>query len=215
MIKIRERAEVESEFKELLWQMARIKLADIRQRLAGHTGVYLERQKKTYQIAIGNARGLLDDRLMDAEITRLRSLPYIKFAARTYKDGDYLIGVTRDVIMDASPRQRWDVGQYAISVPVEDFIRGSLSHIHCIPLREPKADVRTPHHHAMGISTDNRIDISLVPSTCWGSMSGIVMGAMNNFMVAEFFRSMHIYVTRYNTSSPLASIHRMAFARAL
>jgi hypothetical protein len=46
-------------------------------------------------------------------------------------------------------------------------------------------------------------------------MSGIVMGAMNHFMVAEFFRSMHIYVTRYNTRSPLASIHRMAFARAL
>jgi hypothetical protein len=212
MIKKYFRAEVTPEFIHALQTIARTKIA----RYADEAKFMPERSKKLYVSrkapVVAKLNKLRTDDGRDYEITRLRSLDFIRYEVLDHEGSRWLVAHTRDILMtrwdgERQPgenAQRWNMGPYTIYIPVDDFISGSTIHFHFVPDREPLTMYRHPHHKGYLVNIITPASpLQMDPSTCWGSFGTIVTGCVTDGDVVETFRALHAYLSRYNVRSPL------------
>jgi hypothetical protein len=167
--------------------------------------------------------GVNDGRVgLDYEKTRLRILPYTHYSALNYGGQLWLTGRTHPVIIEAAERdpetrmsttRPYHMGPYKVCVPLSAFEHGSLDNVHFIPLKNPKSYNRHPHHHAeyhYEGDYQNRVIAAEIthplqdkPRTCWGNYGSILLAIINDGDIPELFRQFYIYLTRYNSASPL------------
>ena len=153
---------------------------------------------------------------MDYEKTRLRILPFAHYSALNYDGSLWLTGKTRPIIIE-SFGTTYHMGPYKVCIPVSAFADNSLDYIHFIPLKNVKSYNRHPHHHA-NFPGDNHFvyyfkegedegkivyPLADKPSTCWGNYGAILLACMADGDIPELFRNFYIYLTRYDSGSPL------------
>lgn len=212
MIKKYFRAEVTPEFIQAMQSVARAKIA----KYAEEAKYMPERTKRIYiskkAPVVAKLSRLREDEGRDFEITRLRSLEFVKYEVIEHERAQWLAAHTKDITMtqwngDRQPgdgASRWNMGPYTIYFPVEEFISGITNHFHFVPDRAPLTMYRHPHHKGYfgDIRTPTK-PLQLSPSTCWGSFGTIVTGCVTDGDLVETFRTLHAYLSRYNVRSPL------------
>lgn len=160
-------------------------------------------------------KALCTDRLaLDKELTRLRGLPYERFFTRQYRDLNWMVGLTRPVVMTDDTR-RWQAPRYFVYIPDNVVSRGTDAAFHFVPEGYEMTTARHPHHKARtqqwGQSGDiENIDYSRAadpldyqPSTCWGSFGAIATSCIKSGDMVDLFRNIAIYLTRVNMKSLL------------
>jgi hypothetical protein len=161
---------------------------------------------------------------MDNEVARLRSLEYQEFYLTEHMQEKYFIGQTRPIIMQAykgSKRlDRYNMGSYLVVIPTNAFVNVSLEWILFIPERDMFTPWRHPHHYIRPRDYEPEpqsfIDLlSVKPNTCWASVAPAVMGMLRSIDMVEAFRMLHVFLSRYDTNSPLISISYCDFAEKL
>ncbi len=109
-------------------------------------------------------------------------------------DVPYIIGETTDVVIEHGGSRRlaagkYSLGPYRIMVP----LGGALHDIHWVPVRNPDAINRHPHHY-LGNGG---------PRTCFGSFADIMQVTVEGAEIIQALRLMGEFCHRYNESSPL------------
>lgn len=131
-------------------------------------------------------------------------LPFSKVEAEEGLDDDYelvlspnpyIVGITTPVHFFY--RGHWDMGQYAVLVP----LGGVVQEIHWIPFDEPSRLARHPHH---GVSYTGE------SNTCFGSFRSSVVLASAEGEYATLLELSSRFVHTYNPSSPLYELPRSA-----
>ncbi len=147
----------------------------------------------------------------DWEITRLRALPFTRFTSVTHSARRYLVGITKPITHDVNGIH-YELGPYAIYVPVHELQNNATRGFHFIPTKAPKVEDRFMHHYAVRRNAnDHPLDYS--PSTCWGTFGETIGNMVSIIDIPELFRFLQIYLTRYDPSSPLRGnkIERLAW----
>ena len=157
------------------------------------------------------AAGGWPNKALDQELARLYTSKYECFGVQEYNNITYLWGKTLDVTMTSTGRGRsihtgikYDIGPYFVYVPKDAFLAQTYGRIHWVPARKVMTPHRHPHHTA-NIINDGTHPLSMSPYTCSGGFGRIFAVNLANMEIAGLFRSCYIFLTRYNTSSPLAS----------
>jgi hypothetical protein len=169
---------------------------------------------------------------MDEIMTRLRGLSYtafdveeiayssgrefwdeqqLKYVSKPAEVARHLVGVTQDVII--SSHGKWNMGPYKAMIPFSKLIKSKQQgDWQFIPVSQPPDYYyRHPHHHAGYGST------WMHSATCWGGFNQIIPSLCKMADVPELFRTIYIYLGRYDGSSVLTahlSQGNFPFARA-
>jgi hypothetical protein len=155
-----------------------------------------------------------DPAAIDTMKTALRALPYTEYAVKEHNrteydwdarqdvvvHGTYLYGLSQDVTIPSAGK-KFGMGPYQVWVPVTAFAKNGHKDYQFIPNLAPTSYYRTPHHHAGGASNPFN------SGTCWGGFGGIVKSMTAEGDVPELFRSIYIYLSRYDAGSPLGGAH--------
>jgi len=144
---------------------------------------------------------------LDRMWTSLRKLNYVKYSCLKAPDGDiFLCGETDDLIFDLRDGSSWNAGHYYVCISEESILSDQLRDIHVFPKRAPRIYARHLHHGCY-----ERDNASLThplmanESTCWGSVSGSYVSALQVSDIVDLFRIMYIFCIRLDWSSPLFS----------
>ena len=78
-------------------------------------------------------------------------------------------------------------------------------------LKNPKANNRFPHHYCEKRYDDDVHPLDRSIYTCWGSFSAPIAVQLNALDVPELFRTLQIYLSRYDPHSPLRYIDELDF----
>ena len=130
----------------------------------------------------------------------------------------YLVGITKPVTLENEIRVRrptrkptyeihtakWDMGCYKVMVPI-DLLAGAKGegYWHFVPVSmENSYYARHPHHHA-GKETSS--SYWWQSKTCWGSFGPIINSLRQAADIVELFRTLYVYLGRYNGNSLLTS----------
>ena len=159
---------------------------------------------------------------LDYEKTRLRILPFTRFSALDYGDQFWLIGQTNPVTITAAETDHnthkpftidYRLGPYKVCVPMTTFNRHGIDDVHFVPLKNPLAYNRHPHHHANLHTQGDYPDkiwldhivhpLQDKPGTCWGNYGSLLAALVADGDIPELFRQFYVYLTRYNAGSPL------------
>jgi hypothetical protein len=230
-IKIAPRATISDDFKQAMDTIYRAKLEKLsRDFKYSDSRSFMRRYGRTIALLKAN---LTNPQARDMLYTRLRGLPYTAFDFVVHCDYPYLHGTTKDIVIEHNSRQ-YSFGEYQVYVPLTFFpaMRSSFSSqvkghepdgFQFVPVRNPLAHSRTPHHTASQPGAGVTDPLMMIAYTCWGGFSSIIMALGDECDIVELFRSIAIYLTRYDAGSPLESFnpsHGMAnsgfpFARAL
>ena len=164
------------------------------------------------------ASGYLDELagLMRAlsEYSEIKALP---FGGKLY-----LAARTREVVArsaadeggshrryDDSLRGRFSLGEYVVAAPTSVLSHNAIREMHFIPLRDPQADCRHPHHraHFSEFLSDgersSRHPLEMSPSTCWSQWAGIAAGLARSMDIVAFLRVMVMFLKSIYPGSPL------------
>jgi hypothetical protein len=212
MIKVQPRANVPDEFVEEVAKIATQRVKDIQEEINNMSPFQAKMHYKKIGMAVSRLALLArrDPDAIDQMKTILRSLPYTEYAVkahdRTYFNWEtnkderisetYLYGLSKDVVIPFEG-QKWDMGPYQVWVPANAFFKNGKHEYQFIPNRAPETYRRTPHHHA-GYEKN-----PFGSATCWGTFGEIVTSLTQDGDVPELFRSIYIYLCRYNPHSPL------------
>jgi len=152
--------------------------------------------------------------LLDKEITRLRGLPYERFYVRQYKGRQWLVGLTRPVVMNDDVRL-YQAPRYFVYIPENVVARGTDADFHFVPEGNELTTARHPHHKTRDYYYDEngisqplgaggvKDPLDYVPSTCWGSFGVIANSCITAGDMVDLFRNIGIYLTRVNQNSLL------------
>jgi len=164
---------------------------------------------------------------LDLELTRLRSFSFESFDAEEHNGVAYFKALTRriEMIVDdnrdytmtkSKPHDIYDIGQYTVYIPRSIDREGINSrHLHFIPMEDPLLIARFPHHVASsrGVWMNNAGHIQEAnpldaPSAvCWGGggFPAIITGIVGEAALVDLMANAHLFLSRCNTSSLLAS----------
>ncbi|MCL4561885.1 MAG: hypothetical protein M1281_14910 [Chloroflexi bacterium] len=197
--------EVSQPFIEAIQEICRYRIDVLRQEIASASSYARARvlEKNRYRIAkleaitleTGGRFGL------DGLVTTLKKLPYEKFGLAQYKNDPWLAATTRPITIPYNGHT-YEMGRYTLLMPVADARHGSLERLHMIPMKAPKTAKRHPHHvlRVEGPITD---PLAERPWTCWSEFSSVIMGMIQDADFPEFYRMLHIFLSRYNERSPI------------
>lgn len=205
-ITVKKRANISKEFVERYREAIEMSLEE--------TKTLIEQSRGTgqYEKNVGRARklhrvlhGPKDERgSIGHEITRLRSLPFVKYEVKEAGGITWMCGVSNDIIMTGNR----DAGPYVIAFNVTNG-----SDFHLIPTRDPRTAYRTAHHRATPNSELSPLEFP--KSTCQGSFGTVLRLTARNGEYAELFRSLYKFTETYNSRSPLISISNCTHIRQL
>ena len=152
---------------------------------------------------------------MEYEKTRLRSLPYARFTVVERNGERYGAGVTKPILITMPEGEMhagtWHLGPYAVYVPFSAIEEQNAGRFHFIPLKNPKANNRFPHHYCEKRYDDDVHPLDRSIYTCWGSFSAPIAVQLDALDVPELFRTLQIYLSRYDPHSPLRYIDELDF----
>lgn len=203
-----QRAVIEDSFREAL-------IAFWKRRWTDLNSAILETDIRARQIAIrDNAPTMTrlkgfctNPKLFDQEITKLHLLPYEKFFTKTYQGRVWMMGLTRPVVLTDGLKQ-WQGPQYYLCVPEDVDKRESKYAFHFLPKGAEHKRYRHPHHRVnVGDSLDDNCTGNPLGNeawTCWGSFGTIVQTCVQAGDLVELFRTLSIYISRVDFSSPLS-----------
>ena len=156
------------------------------------------------------------------EMTRLRALPYTRFTAVTHNEKSYLVGITKPItITETTPAvtrrghivhpagdvYSYYLGSYAIYLPTHDLVSNQVDHFHFIPMKCPNSLARHFHHTAIErwarTNNEDTHPLDMAVKTCWGGFGPSVNSLVSICDIPELFRTLQIYLSRHDPSSPL------------
>ena len=210
MLKIKPRAEITQEFKDLIVSAARRRLESLHNDYERMNPTFKSRFMRDNAVIITNLKGIVSDAgKQDFLWTRLRSLPYTEYAVETWRDFTYLRATTKDITV--SP-DKVDIGPYWIFVNIDNYVDGKAHDLHFVPLRDPLNFRRFYHHDAYGPRIPDGTHrqkllhhLDANPSTCWGTFGSFATAAFNAMDTPEMFRTFHVYLSRHNDHSNLGT----------
>jgi hypothetical protein len=192
MLKLPPRAEVPQDFQDAMRDLAERSLQKFR------TDLSFMRDYEQQMYKQDNAGALVkldkirrDPKAMLEAVTKLRSTPYTQFAYMTIRNEPCFYGLTKDIILDddnGKGHTFYNMGPYHVYIPFDNFL-GKNRNFQFIPARDPHSYYRHPHHR------DGH--------TCWGSFNAVVQLLLREGDVVEMFRTIAIYLTRYDLHSVL------------
>lgn len=153
---------------------------------------------------------------VDFEVTRLRALPYTRFDYLVHynpvarKRAAYLYGITQEIVLVHEGSSKYNLGPYGVFLPLDALLRGQYDGIQLVPQWDPMTRGRHPHHTASQpvssftgeyVTPQHYLDYR--PSTCWGGFGAIVMSCLHDGDIVELFRTVGVYLGRYDPHSPL------------
>ena len=217
---IKHRARVDQRFVDEVISLAQERAADLAKTLAirkensyYQDDIFRGMERSTISWVRELARGKQSETALDQELARLYTSKYECFGVQEYNGITYLWGKTLNIVMivigraggyDYPEKTKVDIGSYFINVPQGAFLNQTYSGVHMIPVRKLSTRQRHPHHTAREVS-DNDHPLGMSCSTCAGSFDKIFAVNLANMEVAGLFRSCYMFLTRYNTASPLTS----------
>ena len=160
-------------------------------------------------------------------ITRLKRLNYRRFSAVKNSGVVYLKAETHPLVIDYPNRidqpEKYDIGVYSIYCKIDSLLRGDISQIHFIPLKQPTADpahiydgwachFRHLHHKAMYKReiSDLSNPLSYEPLTCWGSFGSVIPEVAADADLVELYRMLYLFLTIHNPASPLVYLRELS-----
>jgi hypothetical protein len=163
-----------------------------------------------YGVPISKLKAGLSGTGFDMIVARLRGLEYDEFGVEEYNGEKYFYGLTNDVITN----DKYDIGPYKMYVRSLDFIESDASDMHFVPQRDPLDGRRFWHHYAIGprlkgySSTVRQLlrlehHLNANTHTCWGGFGQFAVSAFQIMDTPEMFRTLRIYISRHDPSSPL------------
>ena len=216
---IKHRARVDQRFVDEVISLAQERAADFAKTLAirkensyYQDDIFRGMERSTISWVRDLARGKQSEAALDQELARLYTSKYECFGVQEYNGTTYLWGKTLDVVMEVvgrgrygrpSPGTKFDIGPYFVYVPRNAFINQAYSGVHWIPARDVMSTRRHPHHKAY--EPTNEHPLSMPTNTCAGGFTRIFNVNLANMEIAGMFRSCYIFLTRYDTGSPLTS----------
>ncbi len=216
-IRIASRASITDAFKEALIDIYKERLISFKTQLDEAPPSIAIRLRAQSGLKVGRLVSLINDRhAFDREITKLRSLNYTMFDVVNNKGVDFLYGKTKPITM-TDDHDQWSIGEYGVYLP---FVRLKTARMnqtfegdwHFIPFASPRARVRTPHH--IGTAGDAH-PFSRPSSTCWGTFGSTIPSILEDGDVTELFRTVYLYIERYNPRSPLGNMREMTWAKLI
>ena len=217
---IKHRARVDQKFVDEVISLAQECAAELANTLAVRKqnsyyqdNIFQGMERSTISWVRDLARGKQSEAAVDQELARLYTSKYERFGVQEYNEITYLWGKTLGVVMTVvgskgsyryPAKTDLDIGPYFIYVPRDAFLSRSYMGIHMIPARKVSTRQRHPHHTAREVC-DNDHPLGMSCSTCAGSFTKIFNVNLTNMEVAGLFRSCYMFLTRYNTSSPLTT----------
>ena len=219
---IRHRARVDQRFTDEIVSLAQARAGDLARSLAirkencfYQDDIFRGMERSTIRWVRNLARGGQSNEALDQELARLYTSKYERFGVQEYNEITYLWGKTLDVVMTVvgrgrrryhsyPPKTRFDIGPYFVYIPRDAFLGQTYTNVHMIPARKVMTHQRHPHHTAESIN-GNKHPLAMSESTCAGSFAKIFSVNLANMEIAGMFRSCYMFLTRYNTSSPLTS----------
>ncbi len=152
---------------------------------------------------------------MEYEKTRLRSLPYSRFTVVERNGERYGVGITKPITIVMPEGElhagTWHLGPYAVYVPFSAVENQNAGEFHFIPIKNPKANNRFPHHYCESHYDEDTHPLDRRVYTCWGSFSSTITTLLDALDVPELFRTLQIYLSRYDPHSPLRYIDELDF----
>lgn len=160
-------------------------------------------------------------------LTRMKCLKYRRFSAVKNNESVYLKAETHPLTIEYPHREdhpeKYDIGVYAIYCQQDQLLRGDISQIHFIPLRQPTADpdhmydgwachFRHLHHKAMYKRQISQLSnpLSYEPSTCWGTFGSVIPEVAADGDLVELYRMLYLFLTIHNPASPLVYIRELS-----
>jgi hypothetical protein len=213
-IRIAERARITPEFKEAVVMLSIARLKQIREEMEYKTGLqltYYKRDMGPNIVRLGKLAKNPDGEL-DMIITRLRGLPYEAFEtichSAIHPEVMFLSGTTKEIEIRFK-NEIYHMGKYLVRIPFSKII-GTANRPggvrvepvagdawHFIPLNNlynSNSSYRTPHHYGVWPEYS---------STCWGEFSPMINDLTRSADIPELFRTISIYLSRYDSHSPL------------
>lgn len=200
---------VETEIAEAERQIERLEHANW-----GNREESIEKQRQKIAVISGwKHKELVDRRL--SSILSIKGLarvwgevhPHIPFHTSTKP---YVMAQTTDVILlDEQNGSKWDLGPYIVMLP----LGGLTAEMHWIPVRDPKAYARHPHH---GIMEQDGWSLKKGDAnTCLGDWHGYVEKSLVVGDATSLLRFMVDYIQTYNPNSVLYHMGRVLHAKRL
>jgi hypothetical protein len=198
-IRVAQRATISDHFIDGLKAVSRRKLKEIKEQADRcYSDRMRQRVLNDHAGAIAYHQKLLKDpKALDHELTKLRSLPYAAYGAVDRCGEIFLHGQTKEVVM-ASGRNKWRLGAFDVYLRVQE--NGRFEKPTMLLAGDPWLRKTHPHFtvsHASNDPLDARMSI------CWGSFGPIISGLVRDANIPEYFRTLYMYLSRYNPSSPL------------
>lgn len=159
-------------------------------------------------------------------VTRLKQLDYKSFSAIKNGGSIYLKAETHPLVIDYPNRidrpEKYAIGAYAIYCKLDSLLRGDISQIHFIPLRQPTVDPQQIsdgwachflhlHHKAIYKKelSERSNPLSYEPQTCWGSFGSVIPEVAADGDLVELYRMLYLFLTIHNPASPLVYIREL------
>ena len=216
-IRIASRASITDAFKEALIDIYKQRLISFKTQLDEAPASVARRLRADSGLKIGRLVSLINDsHAFDREITKLRSLSYTMFDIVENKGVSFMYGKTKPIAM-TDDTDYWNIGEYGVYLPLERLKTARMNQTfegdwHFIPFSSPRAIVRTPHH--VSTAGDGH-PFSRPSKTCWGTFGATVPSILEDGDVVELFRTVYLYIERYNPRSPLGSMQEMTWAKRI
>ena len=137
----------------------------------------------------------------DREQIRLTTLPYQHFSAAVHGKETYLVGLTRDLEVEDSENRKYYPGAYYVFLPASSIIYATPQQIHLLPVKQPKACQRTPHHWALGDNKKSPLTYEI--HTCLGGFANMMPAVYRLMDITGIFQAWHFYLSRWNNHSNL------------
>jgi hypothetical protein len=214
-----ERAEISEEFLDAVQDIVAYRLDEVKS-LFERMNDRVKAQRKHDLIARTAAmRAALgeDGRRSGREYlaTLFRGLPYSKFGVTRFDNRLWLAGRTHDIIISHQTQGTWNLGEYGVFFDVQHMKDTNYAGIHMVPVRDHNEYARHPHHRVS--SQDRNVGmhpLRRTPHTCWGNFPTIVSNCVTDADIVELFRTINLFLVRWNPGSPLAYINDITHKRA-
>lgn len=212
MLKIAKRANVDEHFIALMTSICQSWMdneADIARTYPAGPDAYWEANRLRHSHVRNILTGEASNRRsgLGYEITKLRSLQYTDFRAVQHEATPYLMGETKPIIINYQ-KEDYHLGPYRVYVPVGMILQNDLKSVHMIPLKAPMTNNRYMHHLAGG---DGEHPLARSPRTCWGNFGSAITSYTADADIAELFRGLHLFLSRYNAGSPLKPLTQLGW----
>lgn len=218
-MKITPRAPVPKEFQDAMKEVYRGRFDMIKSEIEEQPEYAQAAVRAIKAPVVGKLKMLLKNKdKFEFEMTRLRTLSFTDFWIENNSREDvFLCGQTKDIILSRNEKDpsspKFNFGPYGLCVPLKTFTGENgktggyndnpYTSAHFIPMNSHRALNRHPHHNVAAVTGVKILDWTA--ATCYGGFNSIIWGAIGDGDIVETFRSLLIYIGRYNPSSPLFS----------